>query len=74
MGNNIKKQRFDYIDQFRGFIVILMLLDHSSYYFNSLWNHFDPLDSVFPNWSQFILRFVGYLCAPGFLMMAGAIF
>lgn len=66
------KQRFDYIDQFRGFVGILMLLGHSSYYFNSIWNSLDPLDPLFPNWSQFTLRFIGYLCAPGFLMMAGA--
>ena len=66
------KQRFDYIDQFRGFVGILMLLGHSAYYFNSIWYRLDPLDPLFPNNSQFLLRFMGYLCAPGFLMMAGA--
>lgn len=66
------KQRFDYIDQFRGFVGVLMLLGHSAYYFNSIWYRLDPLDPLFPNNSQFILRYIGYLCAPGFLMMAGA--
>ncbi|NOU46869.1 MAG: DUF1624 domain-containing protein [Bacteroidales bacterium] len=66
------KQRFDFIDQFRGLVGILMLLGYSSYYFNSIWLSFDPLDPVFPGWSQFVLRYVGYLCAPGFLMMSGA--
>jgi uncharacterized membrane protein len=67
-----KKLRFDFIDQFRGFVGILMLVGHCSYYFNSIWNHLDPFDPLFPSWGQFALRYVGYLCAPGFLMMAGA--
>ncbi len=66
------KHRFDFIDQFRGFIGVLMLLGHTSYYFNSIWKQLDPFDPVFPSWSQFMLRYAGYLCAPGFLMMAGA--
>ncbi len=66
------KQRFDFIDQFRGLVGILMLLGHSSYYFNSIWTSLDPIDPLFPDWSQFMLRYVGYLCAPGFLMMSGA--
>ncbi|HPK06041.1 MAG TPA: heparan-alpha-glucosaminide N-acetyltransferase domain-containing protein, partial [Bacteroidales bacterium] len=66
------KQRFEFIDQFRGFIGVLMLLGHSSYYFNSIWLQLDPFDPLFPSWGQFILRYAGYLCAPGFLMMAGA--
>ena len=67
-----EKQRFQFIDQFRGLIVILMLVDHSSYYFNSIWDQIDPLDPLFDTWGQFSLRYVAYLCAPGFLMMAGA--
>ena len=49
-----------------------MLVDHSSYYFNSAWLYLDPLDPVFASWGQVALRYVSYLCAPGFLMMAGA--
>ncbi len=64
--------RFDFIDQFRGFVGVLMLLGHSSYYLNSIWNTLDPLDPLFPDYAQFLLRYAGYLCAPGFLMMAGA--
>jgi uncharacterized membrane protein len=66
------KQRFDYIDQFRGLIGVLMLLGHSSYYFNAIWKQLDPFDPLVPSWGQFALRYMGYLCAPGFLMMAGA--
>lgn len=67
-----EKQRFNYIDQFRGLVGVLMLLGHSSYYFNGIWNHLDPFDPLFPSRAQFILRYIGYLCAPGFLMMSGA--
>lgn len=49
-----------------------MLLGHSSYYFNSIWLHLDPVDPLLPNWEQFVLRYIGYICAPGFLMMNGA--
>jgi uncharacterized membrane protein len=49
-----------------------MLLGHSSYYFNSIWLYLDPADPLIPNFEQFILRYIGYLCAPGFLMMNGA--
>ncbi len=72
--NNIPegKQRFGFVDQFRGFVGVLMLVGHSSYYFNSIWNDLDPFDPLFYSWGQFALRYMGYLCAPGFLMMAGA--
>ena len=74
MTNNLqhKKQRFQFIDQFRGFIGVLMLLGHCSYYLNSVWKQLDPIDPFFSSWEQFALRYAGYLCAPGFLMMAGA--
>ena len=49
-----------------------MLLGHSSYYFNSVWKSLDPLDPFFASFGQFSLRYLGYLCAPGFLMMNGA--
>jgi uncharacterized membrane protein len=49
-----------------------MLLGHSSYYFNSIWLSLDPADPLIPNLEQFILRYAGYICAPGFLMMNGA--
>lgn len=67
-----KKQRFEFVDQFRGLVVILMLFDHSSYYFNAIWKQIDPLDPLFDNWGQMALRYASYLCAPGFLMIAGA--
>jgi uncharacterized membrane protein len=71
-GARRKSQRFAFIDQFRGLVGVMMVLGHANYYFNALWKNFDPLDPYFPNMGQFGLRYMGYLCAPGFLMMNGA--
>jgi uncharacterized membrane protein len=67
-----QKQRFTFIDEFRGLIGVMMALGHSNYYFNAAWLSLDPLDPFFDNMPQFLLRYMGYLCAPGFLMMNGA--
>ncbi len=64
--------RFAFIDEFRGLIGVMMALGHSNYYFNSAWLSLDPIDPFFDNTPQFLLRYMGYLCAPGFLMMNGA--
>lgn len=72
MSDRPQKIRFQFIDQFRGLVGIMMLLGHSNYYFNSVWKYLDPLDPLFGSWGQFALRYMGYLCAPGFLMMNGA--
>lgn len=49
-----------------------MLVDHASYYLNSIWKYLDPFDPLFASWDQFALRYVSYLCAPGFLIINGA--
>jgi uncharacterized membrane protein len=49
-----------------------MLVDHCSYYLNSVWNFFDPFDPLITNWGQAALRYVSFLCAPGFLIINGA--
>ncbi len=67
-----EKKRFTFIDEFRGLIGVMMALGHSNYYFNSAWLSLDPLDPFFDNTPQFLLRYMGYLCAPGFLLMNGA--
>jgi uncharacterized membrane protein len=67
-----KQKRFTFIDEFRGLVGVMMALGHSNYYFNSAWLSLDPIDPFFDNTPQFLLRYMGYLCAPGFLMMNGA--
>lgn len=64
--------RFTFIDNFRGLIGVMMALGHSNYYLNSAWLSLDPVDPTFDSFGQFALRYMGYLCAPGFLMMNGA--
>lgn len=70
--NVARQDRFSYIDAFRGLVGVMMALGHSNYYFNSAWLSLDPIDPFFDNTPQFLLRYMGYLCAPGFLMMNGA--
>jgi uncharacterized membrane protein len=67
-----KKLRFTFIDEFRGLVGIMMALGHAQYYMNSAWLSLDPIDPFFDNLPQFLIRYMGYLCAPGFLMMNGA--
>lgn len=69
----VAKERYVFIDQFRGLVGIMMALGHSSGTFNSAWKSLDMFDPLFSNFGQFALRYMGYLCAPGFLMMNGAV-
>ena len=66
------KERFHFIDQFRGLVGVMMALGHSNEYFNHIWYAFEFQDPFFASGSQFGLRYMGYLCAPGFLIMNGA--
>lgn len=67
------KARYVFIDQFRGLVGVMMALGHSSGFFNSVWKSLDMFDPLFSDHGQFWLRYMGYLCAPGFLMMNGAV-
>lgn len=64
--------RFTFIDEFRGLVGVMMALGHAQYYTNAAWLSLDPIDPFFATTPQFLLRYMGYLCAPGFLMMNGA--
>lgn len=66
------RERFLFIDEFRGLIGVMMALGHSGEYLNALWKNFDMVDPLFASSDQFALRYMGFLCAPGFLMMNGA--
>jgi uncharacterized membrane protein len=67
------KERFHFIDQFRGLIVAMMGLDHASGYFNSVWKTMNMFDPFFNGFGQFAVRTMSYLCAPGFLILNGAV-
>jgi uncharacterized membrane protein len=70
------KTRVPAIDVMRGLVMILMTLDHSSDAFNrgrlvtdsaTMWTPGMPLPT-----GQFLLRWVTHLCAPTFVLLAGA--
>lgn len=65
-------QRYLFVDQLRGLIIALMGLDHASNYFNAVWKRVTYDNFLFDSPGQFIIRYLSYLCAPGFLMLAGA--
>jgi len=64
--------RYVFVDQLRGLIIALMGLDHASNYFNVAWKQVTYNNFLFDSGGQFVLRYLSYLCAPGFLMLAGA--
>ncbi len=66
------KARYLFVDQMRGLIIALMGLDHASDYFNAVWKRVSYDNYLFDSFGQFIIRYLSYLCAPGFLMLAGA--
>jgi uncharacterized membrane protein len=64
--------RYLFVDQLRGMIIALMGLDHASDYFNAVWKRVTYDNYLFDSLGQFTIRYLSYLCAPGFLMLAGA--
>lgn len=71
-GEGAPRLRFTFIDEFRGLVGVMMALGHAQYFVNAAWLSLDPFDPFFDTTPQFLLRYMGYLCAPGFLMMNGA--
>jgi uncharacterized membrane protein len=67
--------RFVAIDLMRGFVMLLMIVDHSSVFFNTGRVSDDSaaswkVGSMLPL-GQFLTRFMTHLCAPTFLFLAG---
>jgi len=67
--------RIPSLDTLRGFIMVLMALDHANYFIahqhssGEYWGGpFPHYDSVLP----FLTRFVTHFCAPGFFLLMGA--
>lgn len=67
-----QQNRYLFVDQLRGLIIMLMGLDHASNYFNGIWNRVSYDNYLFDSAGQFAIRYLSYLCAPAFLMLAGA--
>jgi uncharacterized membrane protein len=61
--------RLHSIDMLRGFVIVLMALDHVRTYFTAA--RFDPLDLTQTDPALFMTRWITHLCAPIFIFLAG---
>jgi len=69
-------QRVASIDWMRGFVMLLMVIDHAAMAFNRY--HLDEDSALYPNASsmdlpsaEFFTRWITHLCAPSFVFLAG---
>lgn len=70
-----KSKRIAAIDWMRGFVMILMVIDHASMAFNKLHNSTDSAALYVPGTTlpefEFFTRWISHLCAPVFVFLAG---
>jgi uncharacterized membrane protein len=64
--------RLRFIDVLRGFVIVLMALDHTRDMFHFSGYAYDPLDAALTTPGIFITRWITHLCAPTFILLAGA--
>lgn len=65
----LKKERIFSVDMLRGWVMIVMALDHIRDY--TTMYHFDPEDLSQSNVALFFTRWVTHFCAPVFMFVAG---
>ncbi|HUQ83081.1 MAG TPA: heparan-alpha-glucosaminide N-acetyltransferase domain-containing protein [Gemmatimonadaceae bacterium] len=67
-------QRLESVDLYRGILMVIMLIDHVRYFvhFDGATALHDPLDVATTTWYFYLTRWITHLCAPGFVLLAGA--
>lgn len=67
-------QRLESVDLYRGIIMVIMLIDHvrAFVHFDGIAGRYDPLDVNTTTWMLYLTRWITHLCAPGFVLLAGA--
>jgi uncharacterized membrane protein len=67
-------RRLESVDLYRGLLMVIMLIDHTRdfvHYDGAAGLH-DPLDVNTTTWFLYLTRWITHLCAPGFVLLAGA--
>lgn len=67
-------QRLESVDLYRGILMVIMLIDHVRFFvhFDGAAGLHDPLDVNTTTWVFYLTRWITHLCAPGFVLLAGA--